>query len=46
MFHTHFWDEEARSFTLKLEDEIIQSALVTAGGEIRSELLKKHYESL
>ena len=43
---THFWDEEARSFTLKLEDEIIQSALVTAGGEIRSELLKKHYESL
>ncbi|HOC23740.1 MAG TPA: NAD(P) transhydrogenase subunit alpha [bacterium] len=43
---THFWDEEAKSFPLKLEDEIIQSALVTAGGEIRSELLKKHYESL
>lgn len=41
---THFWDDQAKSFTLNHEDEIIKTALVTWNGEIRSDMLKKHYE--
>jgi NAD(P) transhydrogenase subunit alpha len=42
---SHFWNEESRTMPLNREDEIIHTALVTADGEIRSELLKKHFES-
>lgn len=42
---THFWDDEGKTFQLNLADEIIQAALVTADGEIRSELLRNHYQS-
>ncbi len=38
---THFWDKENKSFTLNLEDEIIQGCLVTHNGDIFSETLKK-----
>ena len=37
----HFWDKEAKTFNLDLEDEIIKGCLVTHGGEIVSEMLKK-----
>ena len=40
---SHFWDDGAKRFNLNLEDEIIKAALVAHGGEIRSEILKKHY---
>ena len=36
----HFWDKEAKTFSLNLEDEIIQGSLVTHGGEICHEMLK------
>lgn len=35
-----FWDEEAKTFNLNLEDEIIQGCLVTHGGEVVNEKLK------
>lgn len=38
---THFWDKEAKKFILKVEDEIIQGALVVHGGEICHEMFKK-----
>jgi NAD(P) transhydrogenase subunit alpha len=36
-----FWDEEAKSLKLDWEDEIIQGCVVTHGGEIRNEMIKK-----
>ncbi len=42
---THFWNKESNSFDLNLEDEIIKGCLVTHNNEIRSEVLKKHYQS-
>ncbi|MFC1763100.1 NAD(P) transhydrogenase subunit alpha [Planctomycetota bacterium] len=36
-FITHFWDKEAKTFTLNRADEIIQSALITHDGEIVNE---------
>ncbi len=39
-FVEHFWDKEENQFNLKLEDEIIQGALITHGGEIFSEMYK------
>jgi NAD(P) transhydrogenase subunit alpha len=35
-----FWDKEAKTFSLKLDDEIIQGAMVTHGGAIVNEMLK------
>ncbi len=37
---SHFWDKEAKSFKLDLEDEIIRGCLVTHQGNIFSETLK------
>lgn len=37
----HFWDEEAKTLTLPLEDEIIDGCLVTHNGEIRNEKIKE-----
>ena len=37
----HFWDKEAKAFTLKLDDEIIKGCLIVHEGELRSEMLKK-----
>lgn len=42
---SHFWDKERGGFKLDLDDEIIQAALVTAENEIRSTLLRNHYQS-
>jgi len=39
-FVEHFWDKEAKTFNLKLEDDIIKGALITHGGEIFSETYK------
>ncbi len=36
-----FWDKEAKTFNLDREDDIIQGALVTHGGEIVNEMLLK-----
>jgi len=36
----HFWDKEAKTFTLNREDEIMQGALVTHEGQIVSEMIK------
>lgn len=35
-FVRHFWDKEARSFHMKLEDEILNGCLVVHEGEIRN----------
>ena len=37
----HFWDEEAKAFTLDLEDEIMDGCLIVHDGQIRSEMIKK-----
>jgi len=39
-FVDEFWDKEAKTFPLKLDDEIIQGALVTHGGEVVNAMLK------
>ena len=39
-FVDHFWDKEAKTFNLNLEDEIMQGALITHDGEIVSEMYK------
>ncbi len=39
-FIDHFWDKEAKSFNLKLEDDLIKGALITYNGEIFSETYK------
>ena len=41
----HFWDPEEKAFTLKLDDEIIQGALVTHAGEVVHPLLKSNPSS-
>lgn len=41
----HFWNAESKTFDLKLEDDIIKSALVAHGGQIIHPLLLKHYQS-
>ena len=38
----HFWDSEAKTFTLNLEDEIMQGCLVTHQGEIQNKMIKDH----
>ncbi len=37
----HFWDDEAKSFNLDLEDEIVQGALLTHGGEVIHNMIKE-----
>jgi NAD(P) transhydrogenase subunit alpha len=40
-FIEHFWDKKAKTFTLKREDEIIQGCLITHGGGIVNETIRK-----
>jgi NAD(P) transhydrogenase subunit alpha len=40
-FVEEFWDKEEKTFNLKLDDEIIAGALVTHGGQVVNEMLKK-----
>ena len=40
----HFWDKEAKTFTLNLEDEIMQGCLIVHQGEIRSGMIKSARE--
>ena len=39
-FIEHFWDKEAKTFDLRLEDDIIKGALITHDGAIFSETYK------
>lgn len=39
-FVDHFWDKQAKTFSLKLEDEIIKGCLITHAGEIVNEMYK------
>mgnify|MGYP003571965472 FL=1 len=41
----HFWDEESKSLTLNLEDEIMDGCLIVHEGKLRSEMLLKARES-
>lgn len=38
----HFWDKEAKQFTLNLEDEIMRGCLVTQDGAIQNTMIKEH----
>ncbi len=40
----HFWDEDAKTFKLDIEDEIMDGCLIIHEGAIRSEMLKKARE--
>jgi len=40
-FIGHFWNKDARSFDLKLEDDLIRGALITHAGAIFSETYKR-----
>ncbi len=37
----HFWDQEAKTFPLNREDEIIQGCLITCDGEIVNPVIRK-----
>ena len=39
----HFWDKENKTFTLNLDDEIIDGALITKDKTIRSDMLRQRY---
>ena len=39
-FVDHFWDKEAKTFNLNLEDEIMSGCLITHGGEVVNEMYK------
>jgi NAD(P) transhydrogenase subunit alpha len=40
----HFWDKEEKAFNLDLEDEILNACVITHGGEIVNESIRKHLE--
>ena len=42
-FLEHFWNDEAKAFELKRDDEIIQGCLVTYENEIVNAMLKERY---
>lgn len=37
----HFWNDETKEMVLDMDDEIMEGCLVTHGGEIVNEMLKK-----
>ena len=39
-FVDHFWDKEAKTFNLNLEDEIMSGCLITHDGEVVNEMYK------
>jgi len=41
----HFWDKEAKAFTLRLEDEIMAGCLIVHEGALRNDMLKKAREA-
>lgn len=41
----HFWDAEAKTLKLNLEDEIMDGCLIAHGGALRSEMIKKAWEA-
>lgn len=40
---SEFWGEESKSFELNLEDDILQSAVITHDGQIVNEVIRNHY---
>jgi NAD(P) transhydrogenase subunit alpha len=38
---THFWDKEAKTFKLDLEDEILAGCVLTHDGKIVNETIKQ-----
>ena len=40
---SEFWDEEQKTLVLDLEDEIIESCLITQGGDVINETIKNLY---
>ena len=38
---SHFWDKEANTLKLDLEDEIVDGAMVVHGGEVRNQMIKE-----
>jgi NAD(P) transhydrogenase subunit alpha len=38
-----FWDEEAKSFNLDFDNEIAVGCVITHGGAVVNETIKKHY---
>lgn len=45
-FIEHFWDKEAKSMPLRLEDDLIKGCLVTHGGQIVHPLIKSLIEQV
>ena len=39
-----FWKEEEKRFEMDFEDEIIKGCVITYGGEIVNEVIRKHYQ--
>jgi len=39
----HFWDDETKQLQLDTSDEIMNGCLIVQNGQIRSEMLRKHY---
>lgn len=40
---SEFWGEESKRFELNLEDDILQSAVITHDGQIVNEVIRNHY---
>jgi NAD(P) transhydrogenase subunit alpha len=40
-----FWNKDAKRFDLNFEDEIIKGCVITHGGEIVNEMIRKHYST-
>lgn len=38
-----YWDKETASFVLDLEDDILDGCVITHSGELRNDMLTKHY---
>jgi NAD(P) transhydrogenase subunit alpha len=41
----YFWNKETKSFGLDLNNEILKACIVTHGGEIVNETIKKAYSA-
>lgn len=40
-----YWDKESARFVLDLEDDILQGCVITHQGELRNDMLTKHYSA-
>ena len=40
---TEYWNEDQKLFEIDLQDDILSGCVITHGGEITNEMIRKHY---